>query len=264
MKSEYSFEHFQKRREEIRKKNSRTKQTILRLFLTTFSIVLFSFLVLASIMSPNLNIPALNDDTSVDDMSSSDFKSRVDYRLKQIQMDDGTSKPSTSQEPAQENGKLQNMISGAQKMQENIIRVDLSTFETPQLPNKPYPMQSPTFKNDPAIAEQYAPPKPKALATQTQPQAQQQPVPPPYVPKTPQQNYSNSKSYKILVGNYSSPDEAQGLSDMFSANSAGKTHIKSYNGIYCVQIGSYSDFTKAQNIANAYRAKNYKVRVVEE
>ena len=78
MKNEYSFEHFQKRREDIRKINGRTKQTLLRLFLTTFSIVLFSFLVLATIMSPNLNIPALNDDTeSINDVSSSDFKSRI-------------------------------------------------------------------------------------------------------------------------------------------------------------------------------------------
>lgn len=263
MKSEYSFEHFQKRREEIRKKNGRTKQTLLRLFLTTFSIVLFSFLVLATIMSPNLNIPALNDDAdSVNDMSSSDFKSRVDYRLKEIQMDDGTVKPQGSLDASkdpQEEGKLQSMLSGAQKMQDNMIKVDLSTFETPQLPSKTPPTQSPSFKNNASLAEQYGPPRPKAVATQVSTLPQQAPAP--YVPKNPQEEL---KSYKILVGNYSSPDEAQNISDMFSANSARKTHIKSYNGIYCVQIGSYSDFTKAQNIANAYRAKNYKVRVVEE
>lgn len=260
MKSEYSFEHFQKRREEIRKRNSHTKQTLLRLFLTTFSIVLFSFLVLATIMSPNLNIPALNDDTeSVSDMGSSDFKSRVDYRLKEIQMEDGTTRPAPGMEgekQTQDQSKLQTILSGAQKLQDNIIKVDLSSFDTPQLPGKT-PTQSPSFKNNNStIAEQYAPPKPKAPATQTQ----TQPAPKPYVPTATE----DSKSYKILVGNYTSPEEAQGLSDVVSANSANKTHIKSYNGFYCVQIGAYSDFTKAQNIANAYRAKNYKVRVVEE
>ncbi len=263
MKNEYSFEHFQKRREDIRKRNGRTKQTLLRLFLTTFSIVLFSFLVLATIMSPNLNIPALNDDTeSINDVSSSDFKSRIDYRLKQIQMADGTTAPTNGAETEKANpetGKLQNILSGAQKMQENIIKIDLSNFDAPQLPTKNYSNPSPTFKADSVASEQYAPPKPKTLATQT---PSQQQAPTPYIPKNSQEE---AKSYKILVGNYTSPEEAQGISDMFSANSSsGKTHIKSYNGIYCVQIGSYSDFTKAQNIANAYRAKNYKVRVVEE
>lgn len=262
MKNEYSFEHFQKRREDIRKRNSRTKQTLLRLFVTTFSIVLFSFLVLATIMSPNLNIPALNDDAdNVNDISSSDFKSRIDYRLKQIQMADGTTAPSNGQETTKTNpeeGKLQNMLSGAQKMQENIIKIDLSNLDTPQFPPKNYTNQTSASKPIPSTLEQTTTSRPKTLTMQTQSQQ----APAPYIPKNPQEN---ATSYKILVGNYSSPEEAQGISDMFSANSsAGKTHIKSYNGLYCVQIGSYSDYTKAQNIANAYRAKNYKVRVVEE
>ena len=264
MKNEYSFEHFQKRREDIKNRNSRTKQTLLRLFLTTFSIVLFSFLVLAALMSPNLNIPALNDDDTenVNDVSSSDFKSRIDYRLKQIQVDDGTNKmPQNGLEATKENaeeGKLQSILSGAQKVQDGIIKVDLSTFDTPQLPAKTSTPPSASFKNNSSTAEQYAPPKPKAVASQSP----QQQTPTPYVPKS---QLEQAKSYKLLVGNYSSPEEAQAISDMFSTtSSAGKTHIKSYNGIYCVQVGSYSDFTKAQNIANAYRSKNYKVRVVEE
>lgn len=264
MKNEYSFEHFQKRREDIKNRTSRTKQTVLRLFLTTFSIVLFAFLVLATIMSPHLNIPALNDDKdNVSDTSSSDFKSRIDYRLKQIQVADGTnamqSNTMETNKEIPEEGKLQNMLSGAQKMQDDIIKVDLSTFEAPQLPNKIAAPPSPTFKNNSYTSEQYAPPKPKALSSIQQ--TQQQQVPTPYVPKT---QLDEAKSYKLLVGNYSSPEEAQNVSDIFSSGSAGKTHIKSYNGIYCVQVGSYSDFTKAQNIANAYRSKNYKVRVVEE
>lgn len=264
MKNEYSFEHFQKRREDIRKRNSHTKKTLLRLFLTTFSIVLFSFLVLATIMSPHLNIPALNDDAeNVNDVSSSDFKSRIDYRLKQIQVDDGTSKPALNDSELNneksEDGKLQTILSGAQKMQDGVIKVDLSTFDTPQLPNKTSVTPSPAFKINNSNSEQYGPPRPKVVSSQTQPQ-QQAPVP--YVPKSQQEQ---TKSYKLLVGNYSSPEEAQNVSDIFSASSSsGKTYIKSYNGIYCVQVGSYSDFTKAQNIANAYRSKNYKVRVVEE
>jgi len=264
MKNEYSFEHFQKRREDIKNRNSKTKKTLLRLFVTTFSIVLFSFLVLAALMSPNLNIPALNDDKdNVSDVSSSDFKSRIDYRLKQIQVDDGTNKmPSStadaSKEASAEGGQLQSLLSGAQKMQDGILKVDLSTFDAPQLPSKAPTPPSSTFKNSYPDSEQPAPPRPKALSSQIQPQ---QPTSAPYVPKSAQEQ---AKSYKLLVGNYSSPEEAQGLSDMLSANSSGKTHIKSYNGIYCVQVGSYSDFTKAQNLANAYRSKNYKVRVVEE
>jgi len=248
MKNDYSFENFKKRREEIRKKTLNTKNSLLRLFLTTFLVVLLSFLVLAGLFSPHLNIPALNDDPdSVTNMSSSDFKSRIDFRLKQIQMDDETINSPLSENQKQKSEaetKIPNMIT--QKQQEGVIKLDLSNSNSPQSTNnmsvrqnQPAQMQPPIKKND----------------------IQQPPAP--YVPKTVQ---DNSKNYKILVGNYASPEDAQELSDIIFANSssAGKPYVKSYNGIYCVQVGSYLDFTKAQNIANAYRSKNYKVRVVEE
>ncbi|MDD3419914.1 MAG: SPOR domain-containing protein [Candidatus Gastranaerophilales bacterium] len=244
MNHDYSFEQFQKRREEIRNKNAKTKKRLLSLFVTTFSIVLFSFLFIATIISPNLNIPALNNDSNIEEVGSSDFKSqgRVDYRLKEIQSDDTT--PGTK-------SKLQTVLDSAQN---SLIKVDLSelsTFGTPQMPEKTQPTQT---KSKMLTEHQQA--LQKSYDTDTN---SQQPVP--YVPKA-----QKPSSYKILVGEYSSPEEARQMVELFSQNSDSpvRPFVKSTNGGYAVQVGSYSELPKAQSTASSYKSRNFKVKIIED
>jgi hypothetical protein len=258
MNQDYSFEQFQKRRQEIRNKNTKTKKKLLSLFVTTFSIVLFSFLFIATIISPNLNIPALNDDDNIDTMGSSDFKSqgqdqgqsRVDYRLKEIQNNDET--PSTAKNNDTAADKFQNVLNSAQS---SLMNVDLSTFGTPQMPNKNYPSQQTSKTQRSRMLEEQQ----QAHSRVTTTAATQQPAP--YVPKT-----QKPSSYKIYVGEYSSPEEAHQMVELFSQNSDSPVRpiVKSTSNGYTVQVGSYNDATRAQTTAGTYKSRNFKVKVVED
>lgn len=268
MNNDYSFENFQKRRDEIKKKKNGETKTPLELFVYTFASVLLGFLVIATIISPRLNIPALNDDKeSMETMGSSDFKSRVDYRLQKIKQDD-TNPAAMQGLPLQENpAQMQDAMNTAN----SLVKVDLSTFNTPQLPSKNSnnaPMtpnfKPPSSQKMPSATQQggQLPAQPYAMQkSKTMPQAS--PTSAPYVPKT---QATTSKNYKILVGDYATPEDAQNVANMFAASSStgAKPMVKSHNGLYSVQVGVYSDSQKAQNLAGAYKAKNYKVKVVEQ
>lgn len=262
MSNDYSFENFQKRREAIKNKKTSEPKSLMQLFGKTFIIAMVSFLVVATIISPHLNIPALNDDTeSVQDMSSSDFKSRVDYRLQEIKLDDQTP---NQKMPQNETG---DQIQEAMDTANNLVKVDLSTFNTPQLPTKNYNKtpNTPNFGNSSTQKESSTIHLQQSMSAdiqqkqKTSTQLQQSPAP--YVPKSVQ-----NKNYKILVGDYTSPEDAQKAADILSSASTSpvKPFIKSYNGLYTVQIGSYNDVQKAQNIAGSYKSKNYKVKIIEQ
>lgn len=249
MNNDYSFEQFQKRRKELKNKTKSDKDTQINLFVKTFSIFLFSFLLIATIISPHINIPALSDDdSSLKDISSSDFKSRIDYRLKQIQDADTTK---SSSQP-QEGSALQNMLTTTQ---DNLGNSELPTFNTPKLPEKTVQTTNNTnfeLSKIPTTPQgQYIPLKPNHTAVQQQ-------TPAPYVPKT-----QTSKNYRILVGNYTSPEDAERVADLLAGPSGSKPMIKSHNGSYCLQVGVFNDAQKAQNVADVYSAKNYRVKVIE-
>lgn len=256
MSNDYSFENFQKRRDAIKNKKNNEPKSLLRLFGKTFAIALFSFLIVATIISPHLNIPALNDDTeSVQDMGSSDFKSRIDYRLQEIKLDDTTKNQTMPQQETSQ------QLQEAMETANNLVKVDLSTFNTPQLPSKNY-NNSPTAPNfGTSTTKSDTSTTPQTMPSNSQPKLKTQQPSSPYIPKSQQ-----SKNYKILVGDYTSPEDAQRAADVFSAtsNSPVKPFIKSYNGLYSVQIGSYNDVQKAQNIAGSYKSKNYKVKIIEQ
>lgn len=253
MKNDYSYENFQKRREEIKRNKNGEEKTPLELFVYTFGAVLLSFLVIATIISPNLNIPALNDDEkSVQDMGSSDFKSRVDYRLQEIKLNDTT--PNQAQAlPQQETA---SQLQTAMDKANTLVKAELPTFGAPQLPNKNSNTQTTVTPN---FSQQVKKPSQALQASPVKAQTGQTPAP--YIPKTAAQS---NRNYKILVGDYASPEDAQRIADMLSAsNPSARPIIKSHNGAYSVQVGAYTDVQKAQNIAGAYRAKNYKVNIIE-
>lgn len=251
MNSDYSYENFKKRREAIKNKQNSEPKSLLRLFGKTFGIALLMFFVLATIISPHINIPALNDDSeNVKNMSSSDFKSRIDYRLQQIKFDDqmpGGRAISQGETQGQDSNEL--------------VKVDLSNFNSLNRPDlKTANIEPPTIKKE-DIAIALPKSTPSDFLQKQKSSVPVQSAPAPYVPKSLQ-----GKNYKILLGGYSTPEDAQKLADMLSSvpNTTIKPFIKSHNGLYSVQVGSYNDVKTAQTIANAYKSKNYKVKIIEQ
>lgn len=259
MKNEYSFDHFQKRRKHIREKNKRTKKRLLMLFLTTFSAVLMMFLVIANLITPEIDIPALdNDYDKMSDVRSSDFKKRIDSRLQQIKVDDDAptrlveKQDKTKEKPKKkEEDIIKNFFANAEKIKDDIIKLDFSGEENAE---PPVPESAP---DEPEVIklEQPKPKAPKVVEKPTTP-------PPPPAPYPPMQ--VKPKRYKVLVGQFNSPEEARRLSETIAKSSGVKPFIKNHNGRYCVQVGSYGEAQKAQNVAGGYQMKSYPVSVVND
>lgn len=261
MKSEYSFEHFQKRRKYIKEKNKRTKRRLFMLFLTTFSTVLMFFLIIANLITPDIDIPALNNDyDKMSDVRSSDFKKRIDSRLEQIKVDDdGPTRIVEKQQKSKEIPKkeekeediIKNFFANAEKIKDDIIKLDFSGEQNAEppvpesAPDEPEPIEPPK-------------PAPKKVEVTERPAA----PPPPPAPYPPVQ--VKPQRYKVLVGQFNSPEEARRLSETISKSSGVRPFIRNHNGKYCVQVGSYAQAQKAQGIANSYQMKSYQVKVIND
>lgn len=275
MKNEYSFDHFQKRRKHIREKNKRTKRRLLMLFLTTFSTVLMMFLVVANIITPEIDIPALNNDYDrMSDIRSSDFKKRVDSRLKQIKVDDDAparilekeskdknkaikAEAKAEKKKETEESIIKNFFANAEKIKDDIIKLDFSGNNDIQEP--PVPEAAPEPEPIPEITQE----KPKKQEKPKVVEAPKTPPPPPaaYPPRPIQ-----PKRFKVLVGQFNSPQEAKRLAETIArTNGSGvKPFIKNHNGKYCVQVGSYGNSQKAGSVAGNYQMKSYNVKIVND
>lgn len=232
MNEEYSFENFQKRREEIKNKHKTSKRKLSKLFLNTFLLFLLMFLVIGILISPRLNIPATSDNNTTE---TQDTGARIDSRLHDIQAADNA--------PLQANEASKKLSFGLDLFHKSSNDENtLPVFDAPQLPSQNYiRTQMPSSKEQPQKTEIE-----KAQEIQL-----------PTAPATP------AKTYRILVGDYMLEDDAKSIQDLLATANV-KPAIKTYNGNYVLQVGAFSDYTKAQKVATQYKAKNYKVRIVED
>ena len=84
------------------------------------------------------------------------------------------------------------------------------------------------------------------------------------IPQAPVPAVAN-KVYKVYVGSYSTPAQAEVAKGIISeANIGVSTFIKNLNGTYTLQAGSYSSADKAQAAANDLLKNNFPARVVAE
>lgn len=237
MNEEYSFENFQKRKKEIKNKPSKTKLS--KLFLNTFLSFLLLFLVIGLLISPRLNLPAnSNNEETTTEKPKAD--ARIDSRLVDIQTADNT--PAPTPEPTQQKFPLSMDLFNKKPAEDNSLPI----FDAPQLPSQNY------------IRTQMPSKEQKTETTNTNQELKQQPTSTTATPSIPP-----AKVYKILVGDYMLEDDAKTIQDLLLTANV-KSTIKQHNGNYVLQVGAYSDYAKAQKIAAQYKAKNYKVRIIED
>lgn len=80
----------------------------------------------------------------------------------------------------------------------------------------------------------------------------------------PQPQPQSTRSYsKVLIGKYENFDEAKAMQSRLKESDGTMTFIRKMGNIYSLQVGSYSDESTAENIANKY-SENYQVWIIQD
>lgn len=89
--------------------------------------------------------------------------------------------------------------------------------------------------------------------------------PKPVVASTPKPVTSQSASAKVVVGYYSTKDQAEVAKGIIAESGLNiSPFVRNIGGAYTIQIGSYATREKAQSVANELLRNNYPARIIME
>lgn len=224
----------------IRRKKRKRKNGLGYLFL--FTLVFISALFLLSYVvksySPDVDVTIGNNEALTLSEQDMDVEVKtIDERLKWIQMEDDMPTVAVREPKKEKNDKIEKKDTNNKNIDEKSsnkkINKEKSKKEPLQTATEDYKKQSLDIKLSKA------------------------PIPPPKpLPK---------KITKVYVGKYSSIEDAMKVQHRISAEETDIVpFIKSINGSYVVQIGSFTEQERARGLAARMKTKGYAVRQVNE
>lgn len=266
----------------IPQKPKSNKKRLFFIFFSAFMIFFFVCTFVASMLTPSIDVPALkqNQDAS---LSSEDFKGRIDPRLKSVEMQENTSPVASSGTSGNENTPKNDTNKNIQNTGTNSIQ---QNTKEDNLDNVPYnnndSVEDPEKDLNQSIDQSMQEPNPfrSPQDKARQPKAiSQKPV-----QTTKSQSKVLSKSQgnlmlrdkvkvehepvsmnKVVIEGYSSPAEAKRVSqDLMNSNLNVTPFIKENNGTYSLQVGSFSNQQKAENLAGELKKRNMSAKIIQE
>lgn len=234
-------------------------------FLGFFIVFFFAITVILPIISPQVDIPALNEEHSTDTVNSNDFKGRIDPRLNSIEQEENAApapklkmeipKPSQQDQQAADQQNPDSYYSGdePQDMQEPQNYVPGEDMN----PDYNTPPESSVKKQQQPQKATIKAVKPGTIANiPPRPQPRPQPFSEPLKPIT---------MTKVVLGSYATPMQARLVSDtLIEMDLNVAPFIKEKNGRYVLQVGSFSDPSKAEGLVQELKAKGFDAKAVSE
>jgi len=212
---------------EYKEKFNKKQSDGIAIFVSSFFILLLLFLGIAKHLSPDVDVAIGDNDGKTSDTVGID-RGEVDERLKLLQMEDNGE------------GTMFNA-----ELEEKVVIPDDNNSETKS--------EKEEIKLD--LKEKNATPKPETTAA-LEPKA-------PAIPE--KQTQAASGSVKVVVGYYSSREQAEVAKEIISESVSSVTpFVRAIGGGYTIQVGSYTTREKAQNAANDLLRSNYPARVISE
>ena len=210
-----------------------TAQNILTVFTTTFLIMLVFFIGAARKITPNVDV-SIGEDSAVDAKESGlGVKGFIDNRLKAIQSEDS-------------NIMTKKIEEARNKFEED----DEDEYFDNTLEEK---VKLPVKKVKQEV---------KQVAQEVQQSQEQKTVAQP--PKPVENPTAYNPVVKVVVGSYSSIDQAKVAQSILQESGLGVTpFIKNIQGTYTLQVGSFSSEAKAQSLANELLKHNYPARIIK-
>lgn len=201
-------------------------------FVVTFFITLLVFTAVAKSLSPDVDVTIGNDSQTDAKDTGLGVKKFIDDRLKMIQMDDNSSGVSL---PADEN-KPSRFSTSDNSLQQPEEKVSLpqDNLNNTQIEDEPIILNT-----------KKQPPRPSAKDLSTQ--------------------VSTSSTSKVIVGRYATFEQAKVAQEILLDSGLNITpFVRSYNGGYTLQVGSYSTRAKAEELSSQLQQNNFPARIIQE
>lgn len=201
-------------------------------FVVTFFITLLVFTAIAKSLSPDVDVTIGTDSQTDAKDTGLGVKKFIDDRLKMIQMDDnsaGVSLPSDENKPS----RFSTSDNSLQQPEEKVSLPQDNSNNT-QIEDEPIILNT-----------KKQPPRPSAKDLSTQ--------------------VSTSSTSKVIVGRYATFEQAKVAQEILLDSGLNITpFVRSYNGGYTLQVGSYSTRTKAEELSSQLQQNNFPARIIQE
>lgn len=250
---DYDYEPVKKKQNNSSRKQKVNRAKLLFVFVSTFFAVLISFLVIARMVTPNVDIPEAATEEEEDSSENDSFRRRIDARLLGILEEEKG--PQQSEVNDSKDQSATDHDKTAQRQDEAFDDSDKVTNKTSfdddffKDNNKTSPSSSPAPGLRPDTP---APPVPSRTNRLT-------------AADTTAHQETISPTYKVLVGSYSTPEEARlQAKDMTSQGYNVTPFVRLINGRYAVQVGSFNDVEKARSTANNLNHYFDGVQIIKE
>lgn len=244
---------------QLKRKRKRKNKGILGyfyLFVFVFVVALLGLSFFVKSYSPDVDVSIGNNESLTLSESDMDVEVKsVDERLKWIQMEDEM--PSVAIREAKES--TEKAIKEKNEKKGSVIVADEVTKRVIELPTN----EEPIFKKEDVV------PKPQMSDLITQAVSQPQPLPVPQasdfrasVPVIPAPIPSLTKVY---LGSFSTVDEAMAIQQKIATDiPESMPFIKSQNGSYIVQLGSFSNKSVADAFILRVKEKGYNPKIINQ
>lgn len=234
-------------------------------FLGTFIVFFFAFTVLLPIFSPQVDVPALSDEHSMSSVTSNDFKGRIDPRLSEIEQQESEPAPKLKMESPDKTAQEPEDQAAFESQSPDVIHstdeIKEPSNTTPDEENYNYNLDTRTPDNSSrtntvqkSITKNI---KPNTLANI-----------PPRPSSSSQYKLETAKPVsvaKVVLGNYATPMQARLVSDtLIEMDLNVSPFIKEKNGKYTIQVGSFSDPSKAEGLVQELKNKGFEAKAVYE
>lgn len=211
-----------------KKKKVNSKNTMV-IFITTFFATLLIFTVIAKQLTPNVDV-TIGEDANLEAKENGlGVKRFIDDRLKMIQMEDNSAGAVRREEKA--------IVESEEEISDSFVE---------DLDEKVYLPKKKTLKEENFEEEEVStPPRPNA--------------------KEALNPFEGPKMSKVLVGYYSTVEQAKVAQGILMDSDLGVTpFIKNIGGAYTLQVGSYSNSAKANELAAELLRNNFPARIIHE
>lgn len=261
-----------------RTKTKVNKKRLFFIFFTAFVGFFFLCTLLTKLLFPKMNVPALDNENNLSSVTSDDFKGKLDPRLKEIEKDEG---PATSptvnpfdMKQQKENEINVNNINDQGYTEPNVQQTQVEEEKLP------YDSRE-SSASDPVTNDSYD--QDQDQDEDMQPQPQPQPLPKKVVKPSPKKNANQQQDNlilrdklkvqhetpatinKVMVGHYSDLTEAKKVSQELTDSNLNVTpFIRERNGIYSLQVGTFSNSQKAAKLASDLKKRNLDSRVIQD
>lgn len=203
-------------------------------FVVTFFITLLVFTAVAKSLSPNVDVTIGSDSGTDAKDTGLGVKKFIDDRLKMIQQDDNSSGISTQ---GNENKSSRFTSDGNLKDSQQESEEKISLPQNNQ--------DNTAIDEEPITPVKKQPPRPSAKELSS-PSA-------------------SSVSSKVVVGRYATFEQAKVAQEILLDAGLNITpFVRSYNGAYTLQVGSYSTRAKAEEISSELQRNNFPARIIQE